>query len=1715
MVRSSAWRVVSVFVFLAAVAPLQGATYSSSQTGNWSSASTWGGSGVPGAGDTATVNGGHVVTLDTNVTVATLTLSGGQITGTNSLTVTTVFNWNSGTLSGAGTMTIASGTVGGGGTLDARTLTNNGSFTFSGGNYFYMQNNATVTNNGTIDFPSDNGGIFQSGAVGAMTITNAGTIKKSGGTLTTTIQIPITGQSGSQVLAQSGTLNIAAVAATGSTFDASGGATLEFNSNDNRSFDATCTVSGLGTIYWANGTNNVGATYNVTGVTKNAATATNIGSAITSTGDLVVAGGTLTLDNATTLSVANLSMQSGTLAGSAPITLTGSSQNWTGGTIAGTGLLTIPSGTTVTFNGYVSFDTRSISNAGNLVYTSNYYSYFYNNASLTNSGTVTFQGDGGFYIASGSPSITNSGTIEKTGGTGQGAIQVSLLAQSGSQISIQSGTMLFGTVSAAGTNLSVSSGAIAQFYYTTSASFDAASTIGGAGTVLFSAGTNSINAAYNITGATNANGGTTTIGTNNVTSVGSMTVTGGALTIDNSSAPATGTITMQGGTLTLNYASTLTIATLTMQSGTLNGTASISLTGSSMTWTGGTIGGTGSLTIPNGTSIAFNGYVYFDTRSVTNGGAWTYSSSYYSYLYNGATLTNNGTITFQGDGGFYIGSGNPSVVNNGTITKSGGTGSGSIQVSLTASSGSQLQVQSGTLLLGNVTATGAAFGVSSGATIEFYYTTSSSFDAASTVSGAGIVVFAAGTNTISGTYNITGGTKSTSGTNTIGSIISLGDLGVSGGTLTLNGASSINVPTLTMQGRTLAGTLPHSVSGASMTWSSGTIAGSGQLTIPNGTTITVSGVTLDTRALRTAGLINLISNRAFYMTNNAVLTNRGTNDLQSDAGVYLSLGASTAVVNSGTIKKSAGTSGSSFSVPLTLQSGSQLLVQASILYAGNITSTGATVSVSNGATLYFYYTASSSFDAASTINGAGTVQFGAGTNTVNAAYAVSGVTKSTSGTTTLNSITNTGDIVVNGGTLTLNGGSTLSVPTLTMQSGTLNGSAPIALTGGSMTWSGGIVAGTTTLSIPNTATVSVSGGTTYLDTRTVTNAGTINIVGTSALYMQTNAVLTNTGTIDLQGDATLGLNGAAGSTAINNNGLIKKSAGSTSGSTVNVQLDLNSGSQFQVQAGTVYFGNITATGATLTVAINAVAYTYYTTTATFDAASTISGAGTVQWYAGTNTVSGTYNITGATKCQSTTTIGTSITSTGDIVMTGGTLTLNSAGAISVPTLTMNGGTLAGNAPINITGSAMTWTGGIVGGTGLMTIPNTTTTTINGGCTIDTRTVNNAGPMNFTGGSYMYFQTNAVLNNSGIIDIQGDGGLYQSGAIGTTTVNNSGTIKKSGGASGSTFSVPITLQSGGQFLIQASIAYLGNITSTGGTLNAASGTTAYFYYTTAATFDSASTISGTGTLQNGAGTNSIAGNVTTPILMSGGTLSINSATTQSVPTLTMQGGTLSGSGTLAVTGAAMTWTGGIVGGTGTLSIPNASVVTVSGVVYLDNRTLTNAGTITFTGGNYLYLQNNAVLNNSGTIDFPGDSAIYLSGAAGTTMVNDSGTIKKSAGTTSYFTAPLTLQSGGQFLVQSGTVYFGNITGSGGTLNISSGAVAYLYYTTAAAFDASTTISGAGTLQNGAGTNSIAGTTTSPLNVSGGTLSINSAATQSIPVLTMSGGTLNGTDNLAFT
>src|SRR5205085_1981655 len=148
--------------------------------------------------------------------------------------------------------------------LDARPVTVAGAVNASGSSAFAMQNNATLTNSGTIDFQGDYGGISLNSVLGSTAITNSGTIKKSGGTNYTSINVPLTMTSGSQLLALSGTLYLGAITATSATLQAASGATLSFNTSDTRTFDAGSVVFGAGTVQWVAGTNTVNGAYNVT-----------------------------------------------------------------------------------------------------------------------------------------------------------------------------------------------------------------------------------------------------------------------------------------------------------------------------------------------------------------------------------------------------------------------------------------------------------------------------------------------------------------------------------------------------------------------------------------------------------------------------------------------------------------------------------------------------------------------------------------------------------------------------------------------------------------------------------------------------------------------------------------------------------------------------------------------------------------------------------------------------------------------------------------------------------------------------------------------------------------------------------------------------------------------------------------------------------------------------------------------------------------------------------------------------------------------------------------------------------------------------------------------------------------------------------------------------------------------------------------------------------
>ena len=97
--------------------------------GNWNTGTNWGGS-VPGAADTAVINGGpQTQTVTYNVassTIDALSIGGGTFTQTLALGANTLTVTNNASLTTLAVVTMA------GGTLEAATITNNGKISGSG-----------------------------------------------------------------------------------------------------------------------------------------------------------------------------------------------------------------------------------------------------------------------------------------------------------------------------------------------------------------------------------------------------------------------------------------------------------------------------------------------------------------------------------------------------------------------------------------------------------------------------------------------------------------------------------------------------------------------------------------------------------------------------------------------------------------------------------------------------------------------------------------------------------------------------------------------------------------------------------------------------------------------------------------------------------------------------------------------------------------------------------------------------------------------------------------------------------------------------------------------------------------------------------------------------------------------------------------------------------------------------------------------------------------------------------------------------------------------------------------------------------------------------------------------------------------------------------------------------------------------------------------------
>ncbi len=513
------------------------------------------------------------------------------------------------------------------------------------------------------------------------------------------------------------------------------------------------------------------------------------------------------------------------------------------------------------------------------------------------------------------------------------------------------------------------------------------------------------------------------------------------------------------------------------------------------------------------------------------------------------------------------------------------------------------------------------------------------------------------------------------------------------------------------------------------------------------------------------------------------------------------------------------------------------------------------------------------------------------------------------GTVSLNSLT-----LINGAILTLNGAFAVSGSTsvdagsvISINSGSVDIGGTMTVDGTLDIFAGSVVTGTGTVTLTNGAYAGFNGGTIGGSVVIDSQAGsTIDIAGAATqLTLGTFAIWGNQGTVNYISPNTADfiLNGTFNNSDIFNiantniageisgSGVINNLVGGVINKTTAVQTfirpQLENDGTFNIMAGDVRIlgAGVTGDDGAYTAAVGA-QLTFDGHTRVWNAASSISGAGIVEFNGGNNasfTMSGTYNVTGSTQTLfaalsidtllfngTVTSLGTSYTQigagTGDtttfangvLQSSPATLSLTGAGhtldlgnnAISVSSLTVNGNStvLTGTAAITVlAGGTVDWTlNGTIAGSGVFTTEAGVTVTLAEANLYGTRVWEQLGGVTYgsVANQNLDIQSGATLNNRGLFDIQSDRTI-----LGTGTINNYGVWQKTV-ATGSTQIRPgFNNQTGGLVDIQTGILfYWGGGTNAG--VFIISPSTELQFANTAFDLGSTASLIGTGTVNFG-------------------------------------------------------------------------------------------------------------------------------------------------------------------------------------------------------------------------------------------------------------------------
>ena len=1045
---------------------------------NWSNVANWSTGALPGSADDVVINSAtstilHASGNDTIHSLSSakaLTLSGGSLTVSTTITVGAAFTLSGGTLAGgalqSGTTLILtynggalnSLTVASGATIDATETSPSGvdEATVTGG----------LTLNGTIDLGSSNGSYAGQVYFSAtQTLSGTGTV--------------VFGGSGNNAIEAQGTGpgNTAATLTVASGLALSGGAgrisgyysndttvnnttltfssgTLTFTGTNNGLINAnsgTLTVNGTnwvnnGTITVTNGVVSLGGSFTPAALGHFNAS----GTTVNLTGTLNNSGNTFTLASGlgSTWYLEGGAINGGTLASSGPdLVLT-----YNGGTLNS---LTVASGATIdatesspsgideatvtgglTLNGTIDLGSSNGSYAGQV--------YFSATQTLSGTGTVVFGGSG-------------NNAIEAQG-TGPGNTAATLTVASGLALSGGAGRI--------------------SGYYSNDTTVNNTTLTFSSGTLTFT-GTNN--------GLINANSGTLTVNGTNWVNNGTITVTNGVVSLGGSFTPAalghfnaSGTTVNLTGTLN-NSGNTFTLAsglgsTWYLEGGAINGgTLASSGPDLVLTYNGGTLN---SLTVASGATIdaTESSPSGIDEATVTGG------------------LTLNGTIDLGSSNGTYAGqvyfSATQTLSGTGTVVFSGsgnnaieaqGTGPGNTAATLTVASGLALSGGAGR--------------------IGGYYSND-------TFVNDTTVTFSSGTLNLSGANWVNNGTITvTSGVVGLGGSFTpaaLGHFNASGATVDLTGTLNNSGNTFTLAsglgtwyligGAINGGTLASSGPDLILTYNGGAL---------NSLTV-ASGATIDATETSPSGVDEA--------TVTGGLTLNGTIDLGSSNGSYAGqvyFSATQTLSGTGTVVF--GGSGNN-------------AIEAQGTGPGN---TAATLTVASGLALSGGAGRISGYYSNDTTVNNTTLTFSSGTLTFTGTN--NGLINANSGTLTVNGTNwvNNGTITVTNGVVSLGGSFTPAAlghfnasGTTVNLTGTLNnsGNTFTLASGLGSTWylEGGAINGGTLASSGPDLVLTYNGGT--LNSLTVASGATIDATESSPSGIDEATVtggLTLNGTIDL------------------------------------------------------------------------------------------------------------------------------------------------------------------------------------------------------------------------------------------------------------------------------------------------------------------------------------------------------------------------------------------------------------------------------------------------------------------------------------------------------------------------------------------------------------------------------------------------------------------------